>query len=140
MAILEGLTEETICNSPVLLDWAARPAAISCFAFTYTPWAEVLDMEIYAENTQEVGAEEMASQILIEMTEAGFTASAAETQRQNIEALLNKTVYESLEEYLRHMSPAPETEEEWMAQKRERALFNCRNYHLMLKYADQWNQ
>ena len=139
MAILEDLTEETICNSPELLDWAARPAAITCLAFTYTPWAEALGMEVYAENIQEVGAEEMAAQILLEMTEAGFAASAVETQRQNIEALLGKTKYASLEEYLLQVLPKPETEAERMAQKRKRVLFNHRNYHLLLKYADQWN-
>ena len=82
----------------------------------------------------------MAAKILLEMTEAGFTASAVEAQRQNIEVLLEKTAYNSLDEYLLHALPTPETEGALMEQKRERASFNHKIYHLLLKYADQWNQ
>lgn len=139
MASLQGLTEADVLSSPELLDLAAKPCLFDCFSFTYIPWREVLGMAVCAENIREVGAEEMATQILWEMTEVGLTAAEVDAQCQHLEELLDASEFETLNDVLLNKLHRPSAEEQVLAEKRMWATTNLCVYNLLLKYEDWWN-
>lgn len=141
-SVLRSMTEETICNSQEALEWASLASVPESYVFCYTPWAEILDMRVCAENIVSVGAEELAANILYEMTFWGFTAKAIDEKIKEIQEILNNTKYDSLADILEgaivQMRSADPTEEELLAYKRKSALSNHRVYHLLLKYQNWW--
>ena len=138
MSAMQNMAEENLSNSQEVLNWTAQLSDFIFHAFTYIPWAEVLDTEIFADNVLEFGAEEMAAQILSEMTEAGFTAEDVETRIRDLEELLAKTKYSSLSMLLVDELLKVWSEEQMKEWQRKRALNNYRVYHLLQKHADLW--
>ena len=138
MAPLQGVTEAEVFDSPELLDLAAKPCHFDSFSFSYIPWREVLGMAVCAENIREVGAEEIAAQILWEMTEVGFTAAEVDAQCLHLAQLLEASEFETLNDVLLNILHRPEAEEQMLAEKRMWAATNLRTYNLLLKYEDWW--
>ena len=140
-SVLRSMTEEDICNSHETLELALSASVPETYAFSYTPWAEILDMRVDADNISSVGAEELAADILYEMTFWGFTAKAIDEKIQELQEVLNDTQYDSLPDLLEDAiirKRSTPTEDELLAYKRENALSKHRVYHLLLKYAAWW--
>jgi hypothetical protein len=131
MSAMRDMKEDDLIKSREVLDWAAQLTTPVGYSFIYTPWVEILDMEVLTDNLQEVVAEEMAAKILTEMTEAGFTAEAVDAQRQNLEKLLERTEYSSLNTALVHILLKVLSEEQVLEWKVKRAALNYRIYHLL---------
>ena len=138
MSAFRDMTEEDLIKSREVLEWAAQLTNLECYTFVYTPWAEVLDVEVFEDNIREVGTEEMSAQILLEMTEGGLTAEAIDAKRHELEELLSRTEYSSLNELLFKTLPQSLTKEQLLEWKIERANFNYRVYHLLKKYSGLW--
>lgn len=138
MSAMQDMAEENLSNSQEVLTSTAQLSDFIFHAFTYIPWAEVLDTEFFADNVLEFGAEEMPAQILSEMTEAGFTAEDVETRIRDLEELLAKTKYSSLGMLLVDELLKVWSEEQMKEWQRKRALNNYRVYHLLQKHADLW--
>lgn len=140
-SVLRWMTEEAICNSQEALEWASLASVPESYVFCYTPWAEILNMRVCADNIVSVGAEELAANILYDMTFCGFTAKAIDEKIKEIQEILNDTKYGSLanlqEDAIIEKRSDP-TEEELLAYKRKSALAKHRVYHLLLKYAAWW--
>lgn len=140
-SVLRGMTEEAICNSQEALEWASLVSVPESYVFCYTPWAEILDMRVCADNIVSVGAEELAANILYDMTFCGFTAKAIDEKIKEIQEILNDTKYSSLANLLEDAiieKRSNPTEEELLAYKRKSALAKHRVYHLLLKYQNWW--
>ena len=140
-SVLRSMTEEAICNSHEALEKALLAGVPESYAYAYTRWAEILDMRVYEDNIESVGAEELAADILYEMTFWGFTAKAIDEKIQELQEVLNDTQYDSrpdlLEDAIIRKRSTP-TEEELLAYKRENALSKHRVYHLLLKHENCW--
>ena len=139
MSAMRDMTEEDLIKSREVLDWVAQLTNLECYTFVYTPWAEVLGVEVFEDNIRAVGAEEMSAQILLEMTEGGFTTEAIDAFRQKLEDQLKRTEYSSLNELLAHTLSQSLSKEQLLEWKIERASFNYRVYHLLLQYEDLWS-
>lgn len=139
MSAMQDMAEEKLSSSQEVLNWAAQLSDINFHAFTYIPWVEVLDTQVFADNVHEFGAEEMAAQILFEMTEAGFTAEAVEAQIQCLEELLAKTKYSSLGMLLVDKLLIERSDEKMLEWQRKRALNNYHIYHLLKRYSALWS-
>lgn len=140
-SVLRWMTEEAICNSQEALEWASLASVPESYVFCYTPWAEILDMRVCADNIVSVGAEELAANILYGMTFWGFTAKAIDEKIKELQEALNDTKYDSLADLLEDAiieKRSDPTEEELLAYKRKSALAKHRVYHLLLKYAAWW--
>ena len=140
-SVLRSMTEEDICNSHEALEWASLASIPESYVFCYTPWAEILDMQVYADNISSVGAEELAADILYEMTFWGFTAKDVDEKIKELQEALNDTKYDSLADLLEDAiieKRSTPTEEEQLAYKRENALSKHRVYHLLLKHENCW--
>ena len=140
-SVLRSMTEEDICNSHETLELALSASVPETYAFSYTPWAEILDMRVDADNISSVGAEELAADILYEMTFWGFTAKAIDEKIQELQEVLNDTQYDSLPDLLEDAiirKRSTPTEDELLAYKRENALSKHRVYHLLLKHENCW--
>ena len=143
-SVLRSMTEEDICNSHEALEWASLASVPESYVFCYTPWAEILDMRVCADNVASVGGEELAANILYDMTFWGFTAKAIDEKIKEIQDILNNTKYDSLADILEdaivQTRSADPTEEELLAYKRKNARSRHRVYHLLLKYQDWWQE
>ena len=140
-SVLRSMTEEDICNSHEALEWASLASIPESYVFCYTPWAEILDMQVYADNISSVGAEELAADILYEMTFWGFTSKDVDEKIKELQEALNDTMYDSLADLLEDAiieKRSTPTEEELLAYKRENALSKHRVYHLLLKHENCW--
>lgn len=142
-SVLRWMTEEAICNSHEALEWASLASVPESYVFCYTPWAEILDMRVCAYNVASVGAEELAANILYDMTFCGFTAKAIDEKIKELQEALNDTKYDSLADLLEDAiieKRSDPTEEKRLAYKRKNALYKHRVYHLLLKYQDWWQE
>ena len=81
----------------------------------------------------------MSAQILLDMTDGGLTSEAINARRHELEELLKKTEYSSLNELLVKTLPQSLTKEQLLEWKIKWANFNCRVYHLLLQYEDLWS-
>lgn len=141
-SVLRSMTEEAIHTSQEALEWASLASVPESHVFCYTPWSEILDMRVCADNIVSVGAEELAANILYDMTFCGFTAKAIDEKIKEIQEILNDTKYGSLanmlEDAIVQKRSADPTEEALLTYKRKSALAKHRVYHLLLKYAAWW--
>ena len=140
-SVLRLMTEEAIHTSQEALEWASLASVPESYVFCYTPWAEILDMRVCADNIVSVGAEELAANILYDMTFWGFTAKAIDEKIKELQEALNDTKYDSLADLLEDAiieKRSDPTEEALLAYKRKSALAKHRVYHLLLKYAAWW--
>lgn len=141
-SVLRFMTEEAICDSQEALEWALLASIPESYAFSYTPWAEILDMRVCADNVASVGAEELAADILYEMTFWGFTAKAIDEKIKELQEILNNIKCDSLkdilEDAIEQKRSADPTEEALLAYRRKSAIAKHRIYHLLLKYQNWW--
>ena len=142
-SFLGQVSEAELLRSDSLLDATAKATGLKGYCFYLIPWEEVLSMRVSAENIRQVGAEEMAASILTDMTDSGFSLAEAEEHIKTIAKLLDIAKYDSadeaLEDLIARMSNRAPTEEELLAQEREKALAVQRNYQLLKEYADLWS-
>lgn len=61
------------------------PKSPETYAFEFTPWAEILGFEISPQNVEDVGAAQLASQVLWEMTFFGFSEDKVDEERKKLD-------------------------------------------------------
>ena len=136
--------EDELLQSNTLTEMAAMAYVPKGNCFYLIAWGEVLAMQISADNIREIGAEQLAARILMDLADTGSTLAEAEAYRKKVIGLVNTveggTLEDILENAVVHISNTVPTEEEMLAQKRTQALNNYRVYHLLKKYSDLWRE